>query len=83
MLVTTGPNCNTGITEMAGKATGPHTVLTDVQAGGRKFTVMTLQKGEAAKPIADGDGVKVGSQRCRFDGKRLVLDVWNGSPAAK
>jgi hypothetical protein len=77
LLVSTGPNCNTGVTEMAGKAPGPNTVLTEVQAGGRKFTVVTLQKGEAPKPVADGDGVKVGIQTIRFNGKRLVLGVWN------
>jgi len=83
LLVSTGPNCNTGITEMAGKPPGPHTALTDVQAGGCKFTVMTLQKGEAPKPVANGDGVKVGGQTIRFDGKRLLLGVWNGSSASK
>ena len=77
LLVSTGPNCNTGSTEMAGKAPGPHTVLAEVQAGGRKFTVVTLQSGEAPKPIADGDGVKVGKQSVRFDGTKLVLGVWS------
>jgi hypothetical protein len=83
LLASTGPNCNTGSTEMAGKAAGPHTTLTEVQAGGRKFTIVTLQKGEAPKPVADGDRVKVGSQTIRFDAKRLVLGVWNGPTASK
>ncbi|MGD0898163.1 MAG: hypothetical protein ABR915_10035 [Thermoguttaceae bacterium] len=77
LLVFTGPNCNTGAHDPNGAT------VTEVTAGGRKFTVVTLQKGEAPKPVADGDRVKVGNQTIRFDGKRLVLGVWNGPPAAK
>ena len=58
-------------------------MLTEIQAGGRKFTIVTLQSGEAPKPVAEGDRVKVGSQTIRFDGKRLVLGVWNGPTASK
>ena len=83
LLVSTGPHCTTGLCEAAGKAPGPHTALTEVQVGGRKFTVMTLQKDEAPKPAADGDRVKVGSQTIRFDGKRLLLGVWNGPAVSK
>jgi hypothetical protein len=75
LLVSTGP-CNTGITEMAGKPPGPHTALTEVPAGGRKFTVVTLQSGQAPKPVAEGDHVRIGEQTVRFDDTKLVLGAW-------
>ena len=44
-----------------------------VQAGGRTFVIVTVQKGDAPKAVAAGDGVKVGGRGVRFDGKKLVL----------
>lgn len=46
---------------------------TTVDAGGRRFTIMTLQKGQAPGIAADGNALRVGGQSVRYDGKKVVF----------
>lgn len=62
-----------GVGKPAAKSGGPVKV-TDVEVGGKPFSVLTLQKnGDAPVPKVDGDKIVVGGQTITFDGKKLVL----------
>ncbi|MBL8795629.1 MAG: hypothetical protein JNM56_17115 [Planctomycetia bacterium] len=52
---------------------GVGTKTTTVTAGGKAFTVMTLQKGPAPEVKVDGDKVVVGGQTLTFDGAKIIL----------
>ena len=49
--------------------------LTDaeLEAGGHRFEILMLHKGDAPKPEIKGDSVVVGKQKISFDGKTLTL----------
>ncbi|MGB2822693.1 MAG: hypothetical protein WBF17_17045 [Phycisphaerae bacterium] len=49
------------------------TRLTEVEAGGRKFALLTLQTGEAPSPAAAAQTVTIGKQTVAFDGEKIVL----------
>lgn len=55
-----------------GKSNGPFNFST-VEAGGQKFTILTLSKNKAPEAKAQGDKVVVGGQTISFDGKNIVL----------
>ena len=48
--------------------------IEQVRAGGRPFTVVTLQTGPAPEVKAEGEKVVVGGQTISFDGRSLVLE---------
>jgi hypothetical protein len=56
---------------------GVTTAMTEVKVGENAFLILTLQEGAAPKAVADGEGVKIGGQTVRFDGKRLRLSKWS------
>jgi len=53
--------------------TGGSKALT-IQAGSNTFTVMTLQKGSAPEPRAEGDKLVVGGQSVSYDGEKLTFE---------
>ncbi|MGD0897039.1 MAG: hypothetical protein ABR915_04325, partial [Thermoguttaceae bacterium] len=60
------------IGDQKGKS-GAATKTSVVEAGGRKFYVMTLQKGAPPEVQAEDNAVKVGKLSIRFDGEKLIL----------
>jgi hypothetical protein len=58
---------------LAGRVTGTVNGATQVTAGDQTYTIMTLQKGSAPQPEAEGDRVRIGAQTISHDGKRLVF----------
>jgi hypothetical protein len=45
-----------------------------IQAGSNTFTVMTLQKGTAPQPRAEGDKLVVGGQTVSYEGEKLLFE---------
>ena len=66
-----------------GEKAGPNGVTaktTIVTAGRYTYTVMTLQKGPAPEPKADGDKLAIGGQTIRHDGAEIVFGKMAGLP---
>lgn len=51
-------------------------VGTELEAGGHRFEILTLQKGKAPKPEVKGNAVVIGKQKISYDGKALTLAVF-------
>jgi hypothetical protein len=63
-----------GLFVLAGAVTGPAPKgAARVECGKNTFTVMTLQKGDAPTPKADGEKLIVGNQTVSYDGKRITF----------
>jgi hypothetical protein len=71
LVVMIGPGANAG-KDVSGKD-GASIKATTVKAGGRIFSVLTVQKGPAPEAKADGDKVVVGGQTIAFDGEKITL----------
>jgi hypothetical protein len=76
LLVSVGPNLRGSLPKAETKTTGSLTP-TQVKTGDLTYNLLALHTGEAPKPEVDGNTVKVGKQTITFDGKRIVLGVWN------
>jgi len=74
MLVGVGPAFSTKGHRPPRSSAAATTHITEVQAGGHTFVILTLQKGPAPNPAADGPAVKIGAQTIRFDGAKLILN---------